>query len=94
MAQGEAADEALPRAGALAPIGAVLRRSARSGSSGAEQLTALAQEMRAEAHFEALERARKVATLSALPLGLCLLPAFLMLAVVPSVLGLGGSVLQ
>jgi len=32
--------------------------------------------------------------LAALPLGLCLLPAFLLLAVVPAVIGLGGSILR
>jgi tight adherence protein B len=49
--------------------------------------------LRADEQFERLAKAHRVAVLSALPLGLCMLPAFLLLAVVPAVAGLGAGLL-
>jgi Flp pilus assembly protein TadB len=87
-------EQALPEMGALAPLASVFRRSAHTGSSMAGQLVAVAEQLRSDEHFERLERARRVGVLSALPLGLCMLPAFLLLAVVPAVIGLGAGVLH
>jgi pilus assembly protein TadC len=91
---GTVIEQALPEAGALAPLASVFRRSAQTGSSMAGQLVAVAEQLRSDEHFERLERARRVGVLSALPLGLCMLPAFLLLAVVPAVIGLGAGVLH
>jgi hypothetical protein len=44
----------------------------------------LGDEQRAEAH----DRARRVGVVAALPLGLCLLPAFMLLGIVPTVASL------
>ena len=70
------------------PVGAVFGRSLLSGSAMSGQLIEAAEQLRDEAHFVRLERARRVGVLSALPLGGCLLPAFVLLAVVPAVVGL------
>jgi hypothetical protein len=65
-----------------------LRRSGRSGSRLAVQLRLLADDTRAEAAGAALDRARRVGVLAVLPLGLCCLPAFMLLAVAPLAAGL------
>jgi Flp pilus assembly protein TadB len=94
LRSGTAIERALPESGALAPLASVFRRSAQTGSSMSGQLVAVADQLRSDEHFERLERARKVGVLSALPLGLCMLPAFLLLAVVPAVIGLGAGILH
>jgi pilus assembly protein TadC len=94
MASGATAEEAVPETGALAPLAAVVRRSGRTGSAMTAQLLAIAEQLRADEHFARLERARRVSVLSALPLGLCMLPAFVLLAVVPAVSGLGAGLLR
>jgi Flp pilus assembly protein TadB len=94
LRNGVAIGQALPESGELAPLASVFRRSAQTGSSMAGQLVAVAEQLRSDEHFERLERARRVGVLSALPLGLCMLPAFLLLAVVPAVIGLGAGVLH
>ena len=94
LRNGAAIEQALPESGPWAPLASVFRRSAQTGSAMAGQLVAVAQQLRSDEHFERLERARQVGVLSALPLGLCMLPAFLLLAVVPAVIGLGAGVLH
>jgi pilus assembly protein TadC len=94
LAGGATTREALPEDGPLAPIAAVFRRSAQTGSRMSDQLIDVAAQMRADEHFERLAKAQRVGVLSALPLGLCMLPAFLLLAVVPALIGLGGGLLR
>ncbi|HEY8372678.1 MAG TPA: type II secretion system F family protein [Pseudonocardiaceae bacterium] len=79
---------------ALAGLARIARRSARSGSALAAGVTALAADARAVAHEGAEARAQRAAVLVTGPLGLCFLPAFLCLGVVPVVVGLAGQVLQ
>ena len=67
------------------------RRSARSGSALAGAITQIAEELRAGARDEAGARAQRAAVLITGPLGLCFLPAFLCLGVVPVVIGLAGQ---
>jgi pilus assembly protein TadC len=93
LGAGAPVEEALPETGPLAPLASVFRRSSQSGSAMSEQLIGAAGQLRADEHFERLAKAHRVATLSALPLGLCMLPAFLVLAVVPAVIGLGSGLL-
>ncbi len=93
MASGATAQEALPDGGPLTQLAAVFRRSSQTGSAMSEQLMALATQLRADEHYERLAKAQRVGVLSALPLGLCMLPAFLLLAVVPAVIGLGVGLL-
>jgi hypothetical protein len=94
VADGASIEEALPETGVLAPIAAIFRRSSRTGSAMTEQLVAVAEQLRADDQFDRMERAQRVGVLAALPLGLCMLPAFLLLAVVPAIAGLGAGLLH
>ncbi len=67
-------------------------RCAGSGARLAQALAAVATELRAVHQAEALSRAARVGVWSLLPLGLCFLPAFVCLGVVPVILGVGGEV--
>lgn len=71
-----------------AQLAAVLLRSSASGARLAEQLGLLADDARARAAAESLAGARRLGVLAVLPLGGCFLPAFMLLAVVPTVAGL------
>ncbi len=93
LAAGATVHEALPEDGALAPLAPVFRRSLQTGSAMSDQLIGIAAQLRADEQYERLAKAQRVGVLSALPLGLCLLPAFVLLAVVPAVLGLGTGLL-
>ncbi|TRW80075.1 type II secretion system F family protein [Mycolicibacterium sp. 018/SC-01/001] len=70
------------------------RRSAASGAALAHGVEDLAATLRAEAVDAAGARAERAAVLIAGPLGLCYLPAFLCLGIVPVVAGLAGDVLR
>jgi hypothetical protein len=91
LSDGSPIEQALSEGGVLAPLAAVFRRSSHTGSAMTDQLIAVADQVRADDHFDRLERAHRVAVLSTLPLGLCMLPAFLLLAVVPAIAGLGAG---
>ncbi len=67
------------------------RRSAHSGSGLAEVAVRAATEMRAEVRSAAAARAQRAAVLITGPLGLCFLPAFLVLGVAPVVIGLASG---
>lgn len=73
---------------ALAPLGRTLARSARTGEPVAEALERLGAELAARARAETEDAARRVGVRAAVPLGLCLLPSFLLLGIVPVVAGL------
>ena len=70
------------------------RRSAASGAALAQGVAELAVKSRHDAADAAAAAAERAAVLTAGPLGLCYLPAFLCLGVVPVVAGLAGEVLQ
>ncbi|MEU4315495.1 type II secretion system F family protein [Nocardia sp. NPDC024068] len=69
------------------------RRSARSGSSLAAAVGELAGERRARVEEAATARAERAGVLIGGPLGLCFLPAFICLGIVPVIIGLAGGVL-
>ncbi|PVG82418.1 type II secretion system protein [Nocardioides gansuensis] len=73
---------------ALAPLGRTLARATATGASVADAVARLADELDAEARAGVEDRARAVGVKAALPLGVCLLPAFLLVGIVPSVAGL------
>lgn len=75
----------------LAPLGRALARSHRTGAAVVPTIEQLADELgrSATAHIE--EQARAVGVRAALPLGLCLLPSFLLLGIVPLVAGMLGE---
>ncbi|WGL52824.1 type II secretion system F family protein [Nocardioides sp. BP30] len=79
---------ALGQDAALAPLGRTLGRAQEGGLSVAEAVARLADDLARQAHATAERRARAVGVRAAAPLGLCLLPAFLLIGIVPLVGGL------
>ncbi|KXP11659.1 pilus assembly protein TadC [Tsukamurella pulmonis] len=77
----------------VAGLTRMLRRSARAGSSPAAGLADLARTERAQAEDRAVEAGERAGVAVAGPLGLCFLPAFVCLGIVPVVMGLAGKVL-
>ncbi|MBD0693729.1 type II secretion system F family protein [Streptomyces sp. CBMA123] len=72
----------------LAPLARCLVRTSLSGAPAAGPLIGLAQAQRAAAARAAHARVRRAAVLATAPLGLCFLPAFVLVGVVPVVIGL------
>lgn len=72
----------------LAPLGRVLTRAAEGGSAAAPALRALAADARGAARADTEAAVRRAAVGVLAPLGLCFLPAFVCLGVVPLVLGI------
>lgn len=70
------------------------RRSASSGAALAGGVAELADQSRHDAAHAATATAERAGVLIAGPLGLCFLPAFVCLGLVPVVAGLAGDVLQ
>lgn len=77
----------------LATLGRAMARAVETGASVSEALHRLAEDLHASARLEAESRARSVGVRTAAPLGLCLLPAFVLVGVVPLVAGTVGSLL-
>jgi Flp pilus assembly protein TadB len=72
----------------LAPRGRSMVRAHRSGASPTREVARLADELERSARSRVEERARVVGVKAAVPMGLCLLPSFLLIGVVPLVAGL------
>ena len=72
-------------------ISDTLITSLNSGSPVADQLADVAFIMQSSIDTEKLKRIKSVAVKSVLPLGLCFLPAFILLAVIPVIAGLLGE---
>lgn len=70
------------------------RRSASSGAAMAQGVAELAEQARADAGDAADAAAERANVLIAGPLGLCYLPAFVCLGIVPVVAGLAGDVFR
>lgn len=73
---------------ALAPLGRALARAHATGAPVATTVERLADDLTRNARAEVEDRARAVGVKAAVPLGICLLPAFLLLGVIPVVGGL------
>jgi Flp pilus assembly protein TadB len=71
----------------LQRVGQALARSSRAGSVSAQALQSMARESRQRSRLEGQAKARQVSVRTAGPLGLCFLPAFVLLAIVPAVYG-------
>lgn len=71
----------------LGRLGRCVVRAVDSGASVAEAMTRLAEDLRRDARTRVEARARSVGVRAALPLGLCMLPAFVLVGVVPLVVG-------
>lgn len=70
------------------------RRSAGSGTALAQAVSELGDQSRLDAADAARAAAERASVLIAGPLGVCYLPAFVCLGIVPVVVGLAGDVLQ
>ena len=70
---------------ALAPLGRALVRATKVGAAPSAALAQLALDLGEEARAQVEDRARAVGIKAALPLGLCLLPAFLLIGIAPLV---------
>lgn len=75
----------------LGPLAAVAVRSADSGIRFADGLTRQAQAFRADLRTADATRASRAGVAALLPVGLCFLPAFVCLGVVPIVAGVAGT---
>lgn len=67
----------------LAPLARALVRASRSGSAVGHEVDRLARDLHERSRGAVEERARTVGVRAAVPLGLCLLPSFVLLGVVP-----------
>ncbi len=76
---------------ALGPLGRALARAQRSGAPVVAAVERLADELARAARADVEDRARAVGVKAAVPLGLCLLPAFVLIGIVPVVAGLLSS---
>lgn len=72
----------------LGRLGRALARAQASGSPVVASVERLADELAQAARAETEDRARAVGVKAALPLGLCLLPAFVLIGIVPLVVAL------
>lgn len=77
----------------LAPVARLLARASEGGAPVAGSVTRLAADARALARSAGERAARRVGVLAVAPLGLCFLPAFVLLGVVPVVVGLARPLL-
>ena len=71
----------------LAPVGRSFRRASRSGASITTVLERCVDDLRRRRHTAASGAARSAGVRTAAPLGLCFLPAFIAIGVVPTVVG-------
>lgn len=78
----------------LGELGQALARAHRSGAPLTPTVERLAKDLARRAATDIEDRARTVGVRAAVPLGLCLLPAFLLLGVVPLAAGLFGTILR
>ena len=76
----------------LAPLAAVAMRSADSGIRLADGLDRRSTILRDELRTAAVAKAERVGVMALLPLGLCFLPAFVCLGIVPVIVGVAGDI--
>lgn len=77
----------------LAPVARAMARAGASGSALATALAVVAEQCRGQLQERVEVAARRVGVFVLAPLGLCFLPAFVCLGVVPTILGVADSVL-
>lgn len=77
----------------LAPAARALARAADGGAPVAAAVARLAAEARLDARARGEQAAHRVGVLAVAPLGLCFLPAFVLLGIVPVVVGLAAPLL-
>lgn len=72
---------------ALAPVGRAFQRAERSGMPVAQVISGVADELRRERRARRRDESRRVAVRTAAPLGVCFLPAFFLIGIVPTIMG-------
>jgi Flp pilus assembly protein TadB len=72
----------------LGPLGRCVARSVDGGASVADAMARLADDLRQDLRAAVEARARAVGVKAAVPLGVCMLPGFLLVGVAPLVAGL------
>jgi len=77
----------------LAPVARAMARAGSSGSALASALSGVAEQCRGQLQERVEVKARQVGVFVLAPLGLCFLPAFVCLGVVPTILGVADAVL-
>ena len=78
----------------LGPLGRTVARALDGGASVADAMGDLAEDLRRSRRADVQARARSVGARAAAPLGLCLLPAFVLVGIVPVVAASLGALLQ
>lgn len=76
----------------LGPLGRTMARAHDSGAAVTPAVERLADDLARRARATVEDRARAVGVKAAVPLGLCLLPAFVLIGIVPLVAALLGSI--
>jgi pilus assembly protein TadC len=71
----------------LGVLGRCIARAVDSGSSVADAMARLSEDLRREGRAAVESKARAVGVKAAVPLGVCMLPAFVLVGVVPLVAG-------
>lgn len=77
-----------------ASLAGCLERAASTGAPAADPVARIAAGLRAERARAAKDKAGRAGVLITGPVGLCFLPAFLAVGVVPVVIGLAGHLLK
>lgn len=78
----------------LGPLGRCVARAMDTGASVADAMSRLAEDLRRDTRSRVESQARAVGVKAALPLGVCMLPAFVLIGVVPLVAGSVGALLH
>ncbi|MEO3869736.1 type II secretion system F family protein [Nonomuraea sp. B12E4] len=84
---------ALARSPAMGQLSRAMSRAAQSGAPVADVLTRLADDARETARTASLAAARRVGVKAVAPLGLCFLPAFVLLGIIPVIAGLASTII-
>jgi len=71
----------------LGPLGRTLQRTTETGASVGSALARLGDDLHAGARAAAEAKARTIEVRASLPLGLCFLPAFVLIGIVPLIAG-------
>ena len=82
----------LAREPATAQLSRAMSRAAQTGAPVADVLTRLANDARESTRATSVAAARSVAVKAVAPLGLCFLPAFVLLGIIPLVAGLASAI--
>ncbi|MGW4796434.1 type II secretion system F family protein [Nonomuraea sp. NPDC004297] len=77
---------------AMGPLSRAMSRAVQSGAPVADVLTRLADDAREASRAASVAAARSVGVKAVAPLGLCFLPAFVLLGIIPVVAGLASSI--